>query len=97
MVPKETASKKPLILSLHIPYCIQPEKYQDRFFSVGSNEEKNAYLAALGKEILSYRDDLDDYEIRAVSVTGGSATVMSPDRNTVLAKLFIPAAFSAST
>ena len=73
-------TKKPMILDLHIPYCVKPERFQKRYFAVGSNEEKNAYLAALKKEILSYAGDLDDYEIRAVTLSGGSATVMSPDR-----------------
>ena len=73
-------TKKPMILDLHIPYCVKPERFQNRYFAIGFNEEKNAYLAALKKEILSYTGDLDDYEIRAVTLSGGSATVMSPDR-----------------
>ena len=73
-------TRKPMILDLHIPYCVRPERFQNRYFAVGSNEEKNAYLAALKKEILSYEGDLDEYEIRAVTLSGGSATVMSPDR-----------------
>ena len=72
-------TKKAMILDLHIPYCVKPERFQNRYFAVGSNEEKNAYLAALKKEILSYDGDLDEYEIRAVTLSGGSATVMSPD------------------
>lgn len=76
MVKKE---KTPMILDLHIPYCVRPERYQDRWFTVGTNEEKNAYLKALKREVLSYEGDLDDYEIRAVRLGGGSATVMSPD------------------
>ena len=71
---------KPMILDLHIPYCVRPERFQNRYFAVGSNEEKNAYLAALKREVLSYKGDLDEYEIRAVTLSGGSATVMSPDR-----------------
>ena len=71
--------KTPMILDLHIPYCVRPERYQDRWFTVGTNEEKNAYLRALKREVLSYEGDLDGYEIRAVRLGGGSATVMSPD------------------
>ena len=34
---------KPLVLDLHIPYCIRPENYLAHFNAVGSNAEKNAY------------------------------------------------------
>lgn len=70
---------KPLVLDLHIPYCIRPENYIHNFHAVGSNLEKNAYMAALKREVLSYEGELDDYEIRAVHLSGGSASVMSPD------------------
>ena len=72
--------KKPMVLELHIPYCIRPEKYQEHYFAVGSNEEKNRYLEALTREIVSYGKELEDFEIKAVCLSGGSATVMSPDR-----------------
>ena len=59
---------KPLVLDLHIPYCIRPENYLAHFNAVGSNAEKN-----------SYEGELDGYEIRAVHLSGGSASVMAPD------------------
>jgi oxygen-independent coproporphyrinogen-3 oxidase len=68
-----------LILDLHIPYCIRPEKYLDHFNEMGTNMQKNMYLMAMMREVLSYEGDLDDYEIRAVRLSGGSATVMKPD------------------
>ena len=71
--------KKPLVLDLHIPYCIQPENFIDRMYAVGSNQEKNMYMVCLGREVLSYQGDLDGYEIRAIRLSGGSASVMSPD------------------
>lgn len=70
---------KPLVIDLHIPYCIRPEKYQNHFGAVGTNEEKNAYLRALRREVLSWEGELDGYEIQAVRLSGGSATVMHPD------------------
>ena len=70
---------KPLILDLHIPYCIRPERYLNHFNAVGTNEEKNRYLAALKREVLSWEGELEDREIRAVRLSGGSASVMSPD------------------
>jgi oxygen-independent coproporphyrinogen-3 oxidase len=36
-------------------------------------------MAALKREVLSYEGELDEYEIRAVRLGGGSATVMAPD------------------
>lgn len=70
---------KPVIIDLHIPYCIRPEKYQNHFGAVGTNEEKNAYLRALRREVLSWEGELDGYEVLAVRLSGGSATVMHPD------------------
>lgn len=70
---------KPLVLDLHIPYCIRPENYLPHFYAVGSNAEKNAYMEALRREVLSYEGELEDYEIRAVHLSGGSASVMAPD------------------
>lgn len=70
---------KPLVLDLHIPYCIRPENYLAHFNAVGSNAEKNAYMDALKREVLSYEGELDGYEIRAVHLSGGSASVMAPD------------------
>lgn len=31
---------KPLVLDLHIPYCIRPENYLAHFNAVGSNAKK---------------------------------------------------------
>ena len=50
---------RPLIVDLHIPYCIRPEKYQSHFGAVGTNEEKNAYLRALKREVLSWEGEMD--------------------------------------
>ena len=44
---------KPLVLDLHIPYCIRPENYLAHFKAVGSNAAKNAYMDALKREVLS--------------------------------------------
>ncbi len=73
------AEKKALIADIRIPYCITPEKYTDRLQITGSNEEKNAYMNALIREALSYEGELDDYEIKAIRLGGGAATVMKPD------------------
>lgn len=74
-----SAEQKPLLVDICIPYCIRKERYQNRYQLVGSNEQKNAYLAAVKRELLSYADGLDGYEVRALRLSGGNATVMSPD------------------
>lgn len=73
------ADKKPLILDICIPFCIVPEKYAYRLQVVGSNYEKNMYIDALLREINTYKDELEDYTITAVRLSGGAATVMKPD------------------
>lgn len=71
--------KKPLLVDISIPYCIREERYQNRFQLIGSNEEKNAYLAAVKRELQSYAGSLDEYEVQGLHLSGGNATVMSPD------------------
>ena len=71
--------KKPLILDLNIPYCVAPEKYSSRMQLTGSNEEKNACLMAMMRELSAWEGQLEDYEIYAIRLGGGSATVMKPD------------------
>ena len=70
---------KPLIVDLHIPYCIRPERYSHAFGEVGSNAQKDAYMKALMREVRAWEGELDGYEVRAVRLGGGSASVMNPD------------------
>ncbi len=71
--------RTPLILDLHIPYCIWPDKYLGHYNALGTNEQKNMYLTAMMREVRSWEGELENYEIRAVRLGGGSATVMKPD------------------
>ncbi|MCD7817576.1 MAG: hypothetical protein LUH07_00760 [Lachnospiraceae bacterium] len=71
--------RKTLVMDIHIPYCIYPEKYLRHFNAIGTNEQKNMYLEAAMREVLSYEGELEEYEIRAIRLGGGSATVMKPD------------------
>lgn len=73
------SEKKTLVIDINIPYCIAPEKYTNRIQVTGSNEEKNAYMNALLREAVSYENELEDYEIKAIRLGGGAATVMKPD------------------
>ena len=70
---------QPLVVDLRIPYCIRKEPYYRHLQLVGSNGEKNAYMAALKRELLAWEGELDGYEVSALRLLGPSATVMSPD------------------
>ena len=69
----------PLVVGIRIPYCIRKEPYSGQLQLVGSNAEKNAYMAALKRELLSWEGQLEGYEIPSLHLLGPSATVMSPD------------------
>lgn len=73
------ANERALIVDLHIPYCIRPERYAAAFGAVGTNAQKDAYMRALQREVRAWEGELDGYAVRAVRLGGGSASVMSPD------------------
>ena len=75
-----TPDRQPLLVELYIPYCIREEPYRKQLQLVGSNAEKIAYMDALKRELLSWEGELAGYEVTALRLSGGSATVMSPDR-----------------
>lgn len=70
---------RPLTVDIVIPYCIREERFTKKIQLMGSNAEKNAYMAALKCELLSWEGELDGYEVCALRLSGGNATVMSPD------------------
>lgn len=74
-----SSERQPLLVELYIPYCIREEPFRRQRQLVGSNAEKNAYMKALKQELLSWEGELDGYEVPALRLSGGSATVMSPD------------------
>ena len=41
------ANERALIVDLHIPYCIRPERYAAAIGAVGTNAQKDAYMRAL--------------------------------------------------
>ncbi|MBQ9663694.1 MAG: hypothetical protein IJV40_11145 [Oscillospiraceae bacterium] len=74
-----SSDRKPLLVELFIPYGIRQEPFRTQLQLVAGNAEKNAYMAALKRELLSWEGELDAYEVQALRLSGGSATVMSPD------------------
>ena len=74
-----SSARQTLLVELYIPYCIRKEPFRRQLQLVGSNAEKNAYMEALRRELLSWEGELEGYEVPALRLSGGSATVMSPD------------------
>lgn len=73
------ANERALIVDLHIPYCIRPERFSAAFGAVGTNAQKDAYMRALEREVRAWEGELEGCTVRAVRLGGGSASVMSPD------------------
>ena len=73
------AHERALVVNLHIPYCIRPERYSAASGMVGTNAQKDAYMRALQREVRAGEGELEGYTVRAVRLGGGSASVMSPD------------------
>lgn len=70
---------KSLVLNLAIPYCREPLRYIAQPQVKGTNAEKDALLRAMLREAEAWDGELEGYEVRAVRLSGGAATVMSPD------------------
>ena len=70
--------RKDLGLYIHIPFCIQKCGYCDFLSWKGTEEEREAYVSALIKEIRSYREFAEGYKVSTVFVGGGSPSVLDP-------------------
>lgn len=70
---------KSLVLNLAIPFCRKPLKYVSQWQIEGTNAEKDALLRAMVREAEAWDGELEGYEVRAVRLSGGAATVMNPD------------------
>lgn len=68
--------KKDLGLYIHIPFCVQKCGYCDFLSWKGTKEEQEAYVAALEKEIRSYREFARGYRVSTVFLGGGTPSVL---------------------
>ena len=68
--------KKDLGLYIHIPFCVQKCGYCDFLSWKGTKEEQEAYVAALEKEIRSYREFAKGYRVSTVFLGGGTPSVL---------------------
>lgn len=72
--------KKDLGLYLHVPFCIKKCEYCDFLSKAGTEEEKEAYVNALVKEIKSYQSFAGDYKVSTVFVGGGTPSCLKPEQ-----------------
>lgn len=71
--------KKDLGLYLHVPFCIKKCDYCDFLSAAATEEEKEAYVHALIKEIKSYEKFAGDYKVSTVFVGGGTPSCLKPE------------------
>lgn len=71
--------KKDLGLYLHIPFCMKKCDYCDFLSAAATEEEKEAYVHALVKEIKSYEKFAGDYKVSTVFVGGGTPSCLKPE------------------
>ena len=69
--------RKPLAVSLNIPFCKAKCGYCDAAVRVGASAQRmQDYLNALCAEIASIAPDLDEYEVTSLYVTGGTPNIL---------------------
>ncbi len=66
------SKKRELGLYIHIPFCIKKCSYCDFLSAPASEEVKKAYVDALIKEIMSYRDRTEVYIVPTIFFGGGT-------------------------
>ncbi len=71
--------KKSLILQVSIPFCVKRCSYCAYPHCSYEPGTVRAYAKALMEEIDSYRDEMQDYEVQAISVEGGSPALLGAD------------------
>lgn len=72
--------KKDLGLYIHIPFCVKKCAYCDFLSWKGSDEEREAYVQALEREISSYSEFAKDYRVSTVFFGGGTPSVLEGEQ-----------------
>lgn len=72
--------KKDLGLYVHIPFCIKKCGYCDFLSFPGTDDEKQAYVEALEKEIRSYGAFAGGYRVSTLFLGGGTPSVLEPEQ-----------------
>ena len=71
--------KKPIVIQLSIPFCVRRCSFCGYAHCAYDAGTVRAYAEALQREIASYEGEMDDYEVQAVSVEGGSPVLLGAD------------------
>ena len=71
--------KKRLGVYIHYPFCVRKCAYCDFLSAPGSDLVREAYLAALCREIREMEHVFRNAEIRSVFIGGGTPSLMSPE------------------
>lgn len=66
---------KPIGLYLHFPFCVQKCRYCDFPSCAGREDLMVPYLEALFREMESYRNRKNEYEISTIFMGGGTPTL----------------------
>lgn len=70
--------KRPLGLYIHIPFCAAKCAYCDFYSLPGAEKRIDRYLAALEKQMQSYRGAALTYLVDTVYIGGGTPSLLSP-------------------
>lgn len=68
----ERIKKRKLGIYVHIPFCVKKCKYCDFLSSPASEETKDQYIQALLREIDSYREKAQAYQVQTIYFGGGT-------------------------
>ena len=71
---------KDLGLYLHVPFCVKKCNYCDFLSKEATEEEKEAYVDALIKEIKSYKKFAGNYKVSTVFVGGGTPSCLRAEQ-----------------
>lgn len=74
--------KKPLMLYVHIPFCVKKCAYCDFLSGPANVEEIDAYVTALCREIDWYREVAVQYEVDSIFFGGGTPSILNENRIT---------------
>ena len=69
--------KKELELYVHLPFCVRKCNYCD--FLSGPGYERDPYVEALLREMASYREKAEGFEVRSIFFGGGTPTLLRED------------------
>jgi len=65
---------------IHIPFCIKKRPGEDTLLVPSNREVRNAYMDALERELMAAGDQLEGRQIASITIGGGIATTVSPDK-----------------